>query len=310
VEFVYNKGVPIFMLLSGDKYDYREFGVPTFHVFLVTFGSFLSVYIFHLLCSEFSKIKLLYFFMSILPSVLIINRGMLMIVLTSCLFVYLMSMRRMSLAKFAGVLSTTAIVLYLFGIMGNIRLTQGQRISSEVILELSEASDSFNESIIPNPYIWSYIYISSPAANLQNTINKAPNSDFDFIAFLNFEIVPDFISKRLANVFDLERKFPILIAPWLTVATIYAPAYMYMGWAGIIMMFCFFTVTTVLYVAIVKKTSRYHVTGVAILSTLVLYNTFDNMYYFSGLNLQLVYPIIFSMMRSLNIKSLSNVSYE
>src|SRR5687767_8880162 len=32
-EFIYNKGIPFQMLLQGVPYDYRVFGVPTFHVF-------------------------------------------------------------------------------------------------------------------------------------------------------------------------------------------------------------------------------------------------------------------------------------
>lgn len=304
LEFVYNKGIPLQMLLQGVTYDYTLFGIPTFHVFLVTFSSFLSVFIFHQLCSEFTAKRVFYYLMSILPPILIINRGMIIIILTSCLFVFLLSLRSIGAKTILGIVLSILVVFYLFGIMGNLRQTRGKSTSSEIIINNSHASDSFRKSSIPHPYIWSYLYISSPLANLQNTINNASVSTGSLGGFINFELLPDFISKRTAKIFELERRFPILVRGWLTVATLYAPSYMYLGWTGIVLMFCFYLATTFTYIFVLKKSSKYYVTGLAILNTLVLFNTFDNMYYFSGVNLQLVYPLILSMLSSLNMKNI------
>ncbi len=301
LEFVYNRGIPILMLLSGKKYDYTLFGIPTFHVFLVTFGSFVSIYMFHQLCSEFTKRRLALFLFSLVPPILIINRGMLLMILTSCLFVYLLSLKRASARNLIVIAILVLVVFFLFGIMGNFRQNDGKNTSSEIILETAKATESFKQSIVPKPYIWPYIYISSPLANLENNIEKAENLESHWIEFVNFEILPDFISKRTAKIFSLTRKSPKLIAPWLTVATIYTNPYLYLGWIGLVLIYGYFLITSLIYFLVLRKSSKYYVTGLAILNTVVLFNTFDNMYYFSGLSLQLIYPVVFSMMGSLKL---------
>ncbi len=301
LEFIYNRGIPLQLLLLGIKYDYTQFGIPTFHVFLATFSNFLSVYIFHQLISDFNRRRLVFFILSILPAVLIINRGMLFMTLTACLFVYLLSLGRISLKVLGGVVILILAVLYLFGIMGNLRQTDGRTMDSDYMLEASFATSSFRDSPVPKPYIWSYLYISSPLANLQNTILQSNNLDQSWLSFFNYEVLPDFISKRTGSMFEIPKYDMPRVAPWLTVSTFYARAYVFLGWIGIILMFIFFLTTTLVYVLILHKNSKYYITGLAILSTLVLYNTFDNMYSFSGINLQLVYPLILTILGSLKV---------
>lgn len=297
LEFIYNKGIPLQLLLQGSNYDYTLFGIPTFHVFLVTFSSFLSVYIFHQLVSHFTKKGMLYFLLSIAPAVLIVNRGMLLMILTSCLFVFLLSLNKLNVKVLLGVILMVLVVFYLFGVMGNLRQTNGRTSSSEYILVTSKATESFKQSVIPEEFIWSYLYISSPLANLQNTILKSEGLNNSWSSFFNHDILPDFISKRVGAVLEIEKKEPILVAPWLTVSTFYARSFVSLGWIGIILMFLFFIGTSLVYVLLLRKKSTYFVTGLAILNCLVLYNTFDNMYMFSGLNLQLVYPLVLSYIR-------------
>lgn len=302
MEFLYNGGIPLSLLLLKGVQDDRElFGIPTFHVLLVTFSSFYSVYIFHQLRSDFRKSRLLIFLLSILPAVLIVNRGMLLMILTSCLFVYLLSLKKIRFNVILGVTFFVLVIFYLFGVMGNLRQTNTT--SSNYILQSSRASESFKNSIIPNEYIWAYIYISSPLANLQTTIERLPPVNDSWVAFLNFEILPDFISKRTGPLLDVERQGTPTVAGWLTVSTCYARSYVFLGWLGIIILFLFFISTTFIYLFALMKTSEYYVVGLAILNTLVLYNTFDNMYAFTGLNFQLLYPLLLSYVRLPKITS-------
>lgn len=301
-EFIYNKGVPLLLIINKNPdYDYRLFGIPTFHVLLTTLNGFLSVYIFHQLISNFKKVRLFYFVLSIIPALLIFNRGMFLMILTSCLFVYLLSLKRIKVINSSILILLMLIVFYFFGLLGNLRQTKGQTISSDVIIENSRASKTFRQSYVPDPYIWTYIYISSPVANFQNTINKASEND-QWLSFVNYEILPDFISKRTGEKFHIINQRPFQIAEWLTVSTFYSRSYVAVGWLGVICMFIFFIVTTLLCVFIFKRSSKYYVTGLAILNTVVVYNTFDNMYAFTGLIFQLVYPLLFSLIDSLRLR--------
>lgn len=294
IEFVYNGGIPFLQVQNNEGYDYRDFGVPTFHVALVTFSSFFSVYIFHQLVSSFSWKRFLFYFLSVIPGILIINRGMVLLILTASLFVFILSLNRISLKAIVGVTASVLFVFYMFGVLGNIRQVGSN--SSEYILGTSHATESFRNSVIPKEFIWSYLYISSPLANLQSTVNYGDVFN-DWGAFINFELVPDFISKRTGAALALFKRDVPRIAPWLTVSTLYAKSFVFAGWPGIIAMYLYFVTTTFMYIMLLRKRGKFYVTGLALINTLVLYNTFDNMYSFSGLNFQLLYPLIFSYVK-------------
>jgi hypothetical protein len=291
-EFVYNKGVPLLVILNGDvDYDYRLFGIPTFHVLVSTFGSFYSIYLFHQFLSTKQKKILLLSLVNALPLVLIYSRGMIFMVLTSCFFIYVASLNTLKVKTMITVLVVVLIILYAFGIMGNLR--EGKEISSKYILEISKASNNLKDSIVPNEYIWAYLYISSPLSNFQSTIDKTKPDKYDWVPFFIYELIPDFISKRLGAALDIEREDVPRVASWLTVSTFYARAYYFVGWIGILIMFLFFISTTFIYIFLLRRDNPYFMTGLSILTTLVLYNSFDNMYVFSGLSFQLVYPLLF-----------------
>jgi hypothetical protein len=232
--------------------------------------------------------------------ILIVSRGMLFVILTGCLFVFLLSLKHIRLRIIVRIGVAALVVFYFFGIIGNLR--QANETSSKYMLEISKATPAFRESFIPDEYIWAYMYISSPLANFQNTINNCEHCSSNFAPFLNYEFLPDFISKRTGKFFDIEKGDVPRIADWLTVSTFYARPYYFLGWWGLIIMFSFFIITTLLYIFLVKKSSPYYVTGLAIINTMILFNTFDNMYAFTGLSFQLVYPIIFTHFRVPSLK--------
>ena len=294
LELIYTGGVPLILVARGGDYDYRLFGIPTFHVLLATFNGFFSVYLFHILVSQY-KIRFLFFYiLSLIPSILIVNRGLFIMQLTASLFVYVISLRFIRFRVIVLVSILTLFLFYLFGILGNYRQTRGNATDSKYILEISKATPEFKESFVPDEFIWAYIYISSPLGNFQNEVNerKAELQSRQPHLFVTFELLPDFISKRIGQWMSWEKKENSLMAKWLNVGTFYASSFNYLGWLGPSLMFIFFLWTTIFFVLISKKKNEYYITGLAILNTVVLFNTFDNMYAFSGLSFQLVYPII------------------
>ena len=296
MEFIYNKGIPLLMVFQGDlDYDYRLFGIPAFHVLLVTFNSFLAVYFFHQVISRFSITGFIIFTATILPSLLIINRGMLLMMLTACLFIYVSSLKKIRWIQMINLVVLLLIVFYFFGLLGNLRQTGTW--SSRYIIESSKATPQFKDSIIPKKYFWTYLYVSSPLANFQTTVNRVDSDRNSWAAFLNFEILPDFISKRTAELAGLTKDSKPQVTDWLNASTFYTGSYVALGWLGVILMFGFFLMTTVAYLFLLRRESNFYGTGLAILNTFVLYCTFDNMYAFSGLCLQLVYPLLFSYLR-------------
>ncbi|NLN30456.1 MAG: hypothetical protein GX158_04345 [Bacteroidales bacterium] len=300
LEFIYTGGIPILLALKTATYDYQEFGIPTLHPIIATFGSFYTVYIFHLFLSTREKKYLTILLLLLAIPVLIFNRGMLLINLTSMLFIYLLSVKRIKLKVLMFLLISSLVILYLFGVLGNYRLAKSP--DNEYFLEISGANDKFLNSGIPKEYMWSYIYVSSPIANLQNNINNNPPVNFKVLDFLIMELLPDFISKRISPLAGAERPEPRNISHNFIVGTVFCSSYNLLGWPGIYLMFFAITFFVLFYLGLLRKSNPYYVTGVSILMTFMVYNTFDNMIYFSGISFQLVYPLVWPVFQKFTIK--------
>jgi len=289
LEFLHNKGIPLILMFTT-TYDYRDFGIKTLHPILETFASFYSVYIFYLWLSTKQSKYLLYLFSLLIFPILIYHRGMLLINLTCLLFVYLIYIDKIRFKVFAPISIIIIVLLYLFGVAGNFRSTKSS--SNKYFLKISCATVKFKNSIIPNEYMWSYIYATSPLANLQNTINNNPYSNSHFKEFILTELCPDYISKRIAPIFIKEQAKINLISPNFMVGTVYSRSFTLIGWLGVYLMFIFNSVFIFIYLFLLRKNNKFYVIAISILCTYVVYNTFTNMFFFSGLSFQLVYPFL------------------
>ena len=290
IEFIYFKQIPLLKLLSGESViDYRDFGIKSFHVFLISFNSFAIVYVFHYYISTRRKMILFYYILTLIPSLLIINRGMFLIGIISSLFVYLFSLNKF--LKFRQIIAmsiSVLVILYLFGYIGNLRSADGD---PNYLAKESKATNEFMASKIPKEYYWTYLYAASPLANFQNNINKTRDVNYNFFDLVIFETFPDVLSKRIAVVLNREKLGHHQIVSWLTVGSVYSKSYSYAKWFGPVIIFFYLIWVIILSIGLVPKKSSYHITVVAILLTMVFMNTFDNMLVFSGMILQLVYPV-------------------
>lgn len=297
IEFIYNGGVPLFMIIGGADYNYITFGVPTLHVFVVTFTSFFCTYLFHVYISTKDRKILLYYFICMSFAVLLFNRGMLMINVISSGIVYLQSIRRISLPKTFGIAVVMVMVLYLFGVLGHLRTSHGRHAeySGRYIMDIVSANYSFEHGPVPSEFIWTYAYLSSPIGNLQYNIDREYRVEANMrnaVLFVNNEFLPDFISKRIDAVLDAKRVACIRFIDSLTVASVYTNSYIYAGWFGMTLMSFFILATPIVYLGLVRKQNPFYVTATSILGSLYLFLVFDNMFTFSGLSFQLIFPLL------------------
>lgn len=301
LEFIYEGQVPIVeILILKSDFNYLGFsGIPTFHVLLVTFNSFITIYVFNKYLEENNKEYLILFILNLIPSMLIFNRGMLTMIILSCASVYILAKMNgfLDLKTLAILMIIGMIFLYIFGVLGNIRSNKDYYIGNDItnsdyIMMVGDASERFRESIIPKPFYWGYIYITSPLANLEKTIqnnNRVQTFTFDNITqFLVHSILPDFVSNDL----NIESQKADLITPSLTVSTFYSQGYLSLGWTGMILLFLYWLIVVVIYRLIVPYNSAFFISGLSIINTITMVNFFDNMLIFAGLSFQLVYPIL------------------
>ncbi len=309
IEFANNRGIPLILILGGQEFDYMKFGIPTLHVFIVTFTSFFSIFLFHVYLSTKKKKALIYYCILMIMPLLLFNRGMFLINVVSSVFVYLQFVKRVSMKRLLALGVFSIIVLYLFGVLGNIRSTKAQRpdslVSSEYVLGIGGANPDFVNSPIPKEFFWSYLYIASPIGNFQFNIdskNKRELSLRNFILFTDNEFIFDFISKRFDVLFEEERETCIKFIESLSVATVYTNSFIYFGWAGLIIMSFFIIAFPIFYLGLIRKNNTFYVASTSILCSLYLFLIFDNMFAFTGLSFQLVYPLVFNRIYNLKFK--------
>ena len=310
IEFMYHRNIPLLAILTNTNLSYHEFGIPTFHVILVTFNSFFSIVLFHSLLSKKTNRKnlIILFVLTLIPSILIMNRGMLMMIIMSCIFVYLIKYENKINIKKISLLSILLVVgLYFFGVAGNVRVnntyqTNTSPFDNSLFLNIGGATEDFRNSIVPKEFFWAYIYISSPLANLQQTIDHYEHEEdltlSDSAIFGITQLFPDFISKRVVSLYDIEIPNVHQITPELNVSTAFAQSYVILGWVGVSLFIVLIFIFALFYIILLKKiNSEYFVVGLAILNTIFIFNAFTNMFSFTGLSFQLIYPVIFSLFK-------------
>ncbi len=313
LDFAYERQIPLFSIISLITQDnYGTFGIPTFAVVVSTLGSFMTTYLFN--CYLVTKEKKYLFasmYLFIFP-VLIFSRGTILLNLSNVLFLYLFSRKKGKAKIYLRLVFFLLLVLLVFGYAGNLRTNnqsnKDESLSREIMIDLGKAKPSFVNSSIPPEFFWSYIYISSPLANLQEDINTYPveYTPTTVFRYFNYELIFDSISKRIGSVVGIDKIYNNLIAPYLTVGTIYSGSYTNLGWIGMIITFVFLMGILLLYVTLLKPTNPYYATGIAVLNTLVLFNLFDNMIAFTALSFQLLYPFLFSIKLKKNQSNLAN----
>jgi hypothetical protein len=172
------------------------------------------------------------------------------------------------------------VLIYLFGMMGTLRVSREAKVKydNQLFLKIGEATPDFRESIVPNEFFWTYVYISSPLANLQENIRLAePVIGFDrFIELINSELLFDFVSKRTKRMFNLEDPSDARIPGPFNVTTVYSKSFSYLGWFGIAIIALTVLCLPWLYQRLLPSTSPYFHTGMAILCTMFLFMAYDN----------------------------------
>ncbi len=307
-EFIQAGGVPLYMILTGAEFNYRTFGIPTLHVFLVTFSSFYSACLFHHYLRTRSRSVLVIFLINMLSALLIFNRGMLLMNMATCLFVFLSTRRHAGQFSMRGLAigaGATLTIAFLFGALGTIRISHQihKHYSRTLVYGVGDPTPSFRQSVVPVEFFWSYLYITSPLANLQLNIDQPepPVTTKRLIAWSVNEVLPDAVSKRVDGYFGANRVLPARIAPHLNAATVYAGSFAYGGWLTMGLM----TAVLLFVPFAVRKwlgaESRYFVVGMSLLNTLFLFLIFDNMLSFTGFSFQLAYPMLFSYLERRHI---------
>lgn len=296
IEFLYSGAVPLYAILRQTGYIYAEFGVPTFHVLLVTYISYISLRTFYLFLI-FNNRK--YLFTSLLALsyfILIFNRASVCFIALAMVVIYIRK-KNISHRTTLKLMIGSLLALYLFGVAGNYRfLTYNPNLeySNQPIMTIGKASKDFTESNIPKEFFWGYLYISSPLSNVQYSAQIASNdiSADDLILTSFVSVVPDFIQKRIIQSQDIDVSKAALIDDSLNVSSMYGLAVTIAGYYGLLIMFIVWLSFIFLNLFIFNHTDMLDIV-MAILIVITLFSSFVNMITFSGWSFQLIICALF-----------------
>lgn len=288
-DLVYTGYVPFFEMLRG-KFAYGSFvGVPSLHVFAVTFGAaFAAIRFADFLYEQDRRRRLGYLAEAMVPIVyflLVVYRGPILITLTSWAFMFVIQRGRIGFRP-AAVISVLGLsVLMLNGVIGHAR--------SKGIEELGRPSRAFLDSGVPDSLFSAYLYATGPTANFQYAVTMTdPEYDLRKIPeFMVGEMLPDFISHRLLPLMGGDRATIPEFSAHFNVSSIFGRPYVLFGWIGALAIFTWLMTVALAYLALILR-SPYRVPCLALLNTLIVFSVFDNMIAVTTLSLPLVWPLL------------------
>lgn len=299
LEFIYSGNIPLLWTILGLPFNYKEFGIPTFHVFLLPYSSaFVILSFYRYLCNKGNRYNLFSMLYVICLISLIVNRATLMVIIVSMILIY--SYKKFSYRKIIPLSLLIIIIIYIFGFIGNKRMISQGYENEFAVLDVAVASSNFRESLIPNEFFWGYLYSTVSIANLENQIylysEKSVGDSLDVIAY---DVLPDFISKRLVSE-DKKILFkPDLIKEELTTSTIYGRAMKINGYVGAIILYIYMCVF--IFLSVILSPKEYVLPVCSIISTICALSIFSNMIVFSGVILQIFLIILLGVRTKQNI---------
>lgn len=297
-DFMASGFVPFISLLSGEHIDFDAIGIPSLHVFNVTFEGIIRddpVCRFPVFQAQNLSARSLYPARVLSSIGLSSARAHVRRVLGVCLSDPAWRLDSVTVSRCARAIRRgepvskwhhrrreIAIAICSCRITGR-RLGQTYRGVSAV----RNSKDLF----------WSYVYFTSPMANVQTTFNVAFPVTGKGTTFVLGEMLPDALTHRVLDFLGEERIRTPEISPGLNASTIFGASYVYLGQFGPPLMFAYLSLIIIVYLLLTRRTA-FNVPSLALLNTIVVFCTFHNMIASSIMSLQLVWTVVFGVLVS------------
>lgn len=280
-------GIPLLMTISGEDFNYQDFGVSKLHVLFVPYYCAFSIICFYRMMITKNKIYLIAIFSSMLFSLFAMSRGTLMINCIGFSFIYLYLTRNVWRASLSVLVLSLCFILA-FGYLGDKRMMSSGYESPDAIYEVGKADLDVFHSYIPSGFFWVYLYTSSSFANLENQVQHENINTSGFYELVKTSVLPDYVSKRMPGSGD--EYSVILITPELIVSTVFGLPIVIMGYAGMLIVFAWYCLLCWLALSLVRK--AYVIPMSAILCSMSALMLFDNMLVFGSFFTQILMVLL------------------
>lgn len=294
VDVFYCGYIPLLTPIIDSKNNYLNYGMPTVHVVVVI--GFLLVFIcsfwFYKCCSDKKNKKILLKLCALctIQPLICYSRAQLLLMLSAAaLIIIACSDNLKKHIMIVGIIS--AVSLYLFGVVGNLRHSSYGFSFAEIV----RANQNFYRTGLSETYLWPYIYISSSLANVQNMIDTRGNVRPQAEGLDNFiinNLTVESIRKRLfkdASMESVAHNKNHLITTELTVGSIYYGAYGSYKWIGMFLIFFYYLLIILLFIHIMPRKSIFKLPLIVCLVLMTLMSTFANPFSQD----YMIFPLIF-----------------
>lgn len=283
-----------YLPLADHTHDYRKFGMPVVDPLFNTLSIFFALVMVHSFLDTHKKKYLIYFLIVLIIQILLYRRSTIVWILLSSSILYIVYIKKIRLLLILGGIILLPILSNLFGLYGNTR----SNLSESFVLNDLGASDDFKNSGLSHNHYMTYLYVSSPLANLQKNIDQRTNGlkKGDIKNFIFYCLVPESITMRLEKSLQMSKPECYLISPNLIVGTFYMVAFYTLGWTGMIIMFLSLSAFILVSLVIIRKYDAYALETYSLLSAFVCLLIFSNfMNRLDVIIMLFVYPVFFHL---------------
>lgn len=301
LEFIYCRQIPLFSILRGTSEYSTYTGIHAVHVLIVTYACYYSFYSYYLFEASGNRKFLFNTLIIAFLHLLIFSRVSLMILFFEIVIVKIAKhgglVKILNPKKLCLLLIVLMIVLYGFGVLGNLRC--GCRWDdSTIISSLGQYNDKY-PSFLPSQFKWAYTYITSPLANLNNGIivnGTKPDISLYFASY-----VPDFLNKRLFP--DYLTLIPDTRVVWdLNAVSGYYNFYYFGGLVGALFMYLVLVGGTIGALRHLHFSDGQYFAFLMISTELVSFLFFYNVIYLSQCSFCLVYPLLTAIFGRIKVR--------
>lgn len=296
-DIVYCGYIPMITPIISPEKNYLNFGAPMIHVIVVI--GFLLIFVccfWFYRCSKKKKNKYSFIKLCLVccaQPLICYSRAQLFYMFLAAFIVLISCSNNVKKVFFRiGILSV--FLLYIFGLMGDSRHTSYNFSFANIV----HANNNFYNIGISEAFLWPYVYISSPIANVQNMINTRGNTTIQEEGLDNFiynNLIIGSIKKRLgleSSLVSVAGDKRHLITTDLNVGSCYYAAFGSFQWVGMFLVFFYYILITFITVKIIPNNSILKLPLIIILLFIsissIFSNPFNQEYYMLSLVILLV----------------------
>ncbi len=282
-------GIPFFnILFSSENYNYQDFKGIRYISTVVMYGysSLLCIWV-NAWWRYRNKYYLVLIAVGFIHVILMASRGYTMLILFPSILITVYFIRFKIKYIFPTGLAAI-LLLYLFGMFGDHRESAKDRDGSWNFYQ-EYKGENFPKNL-PEEYLWSYFYFTSPIGKFQYTTedDSVKMLPANYCAFTIHQLIPYSFGNRINKItqFD-ERKSSYGYPRWF-VGTAFMGPFMYGKWVGVmIYVVIMFVYVFFIYQLGINKLGPWSFPVLANLSMFMLLSIFDNMMVFAPINFQI-----------------------